>query len=318
VPALLAVIELNFDPLLRIAGMTIRWQTIGVTIGLLVALAVAALMAPDVRGQRPFFQRREPDLRPLFPQAPKVEQAHRFRPLRLDDMLLIIGGIVPGALLMGRAFHGLDYWLFYASQPGKLFDPSVGSLSLLGAVIGGLVTGSYMARVIDAPVRRWADAAAVPLLLALGIGKLAQLLGGSGQGLPFDGGWAVAFTGAGPWVGPSPQMPSHPAQVYEGLWMLAGIPIVLLVAGKRHTPLRVNRLVAWADRTSREGALFAGALGWFLLGRLVVGYTWRDEPIVGGLNVEQTLALISLMLTLLAYGGLHYRSERRRPKDSVA
>jgi prolipoprotein diacylglyceryltransferase len=310
VPALLSVIELNFDPLLRIADMTIRWQTIGVTIGLLVALAVAALMAPDVRGQRPFFQRREPDLRPLFPQAPKVEQAHRFRPLRLDDMLLIIGGIVPGALLMGRAFHGLDYWLFYASQPGKLFDPSVGSLSLLGAVIGGLATGAYMARVIDAPVRRWADAAAVPLLLALGIGKLAQLLGGSGQGLPFDGGWAVAFAGVGPWVSPSPQVPSHPAQVYEGLWMLAGIPIVLLVAGKRHTPLRVNRLVAWADRTSREGALFGGALGWFLLGRLVVGYTWRDEPIVGGLNVEQTLALISMMLALLAYVVLHYRQPR--------
>jgi len=310
VPGLLAVIELNFDPLLRIAGMTIRWQTIGVTIGLLVALAVAALMAPDVRGQRPFFQRREPDLRPLFPQAPKVEQAHRVRPLRLDDMLLIIAGIVPGAVVGGRAFHGLDYWLFYASQPGKLFDPSVGSLSLLGAVIGGLVTGSYMARVIDAPVRRWADAAAVPLLLALGIGKLAQLLGGSGQGLPFDGGWAVAFTGAGPWVSTNPDMPAHPAQVYEGLWMLAGIPIVLLAAGRRHTPLRVNRLVAWADRTAREGALFAGALGWFLLGRLVVGYTWRDEPIVGGLNVEQTLALVSLMLVLLAYGALHYRQPR--------
>ena len=317
-PGLLAVIELNFDPLLRLAGMTIRWQTIGVTIGLLVAFAVAALMAPDVRGQRPFFQRREPDLRPLFPQTPKVEQAHRVRSLRLDDMLLIIAGIVPGAVVGGRAFHGLDYWLFYANQPEKLLDPSVGSLSLLGAVIGGLVTGSYMARVIDAPVRRWADAAAVPLLLALGIGKLAQLLGGSGQGLPFDGGWAVAFTGAGPWVSTSPQMPSHPAQVYEGLWMLAGIPIMLLLAGQRHRPLRVNRWVAWADRTAREGALFAGALGWFLLGRLVVGYTWRDEPIVGGLNVEQTLALIALMLTLLTYGVLHYRSERRRPKDSVA
>jgi prolipoprotein diacylglyceryltransferase len=193
----------------------------------------------------------------------------------------------------------------------------VGSLSLLGAVMGGLVTGSYMARAIDAPARRWADAAAVSLLLALGIGKLAQLLGGSGQGLPFDGGWAVAFTGAGPWVSASPQIPSHPAQVYEGLWMLAGIPIVLLLAGPRHSPLRVSRWVAWADRTAREGALFAGALGWFLLGRLVIGYTWRDEAIVGGLNVEQTLALICLMITLLGYGVLRYRGRQRRADDSV-
>jgi prolipoprotein diacylglyceryltransferase len=316
VPGLLALIELNFDPLFHVAGMTIRWQTIGVTIGLLVALAIAALMAPNVGAQRPFFRRREPDLTPLFPAAPKVEHARRVRTLRLDDMLLILAGIVPGAVVVGRAFHGLDYWSYYANDPGKLFDPSVGSLSLLGAVIGGLATASYVARMIDAPVRRWADAAAVPMLLAIGLGKLAQLLGGSGQGLPFDGSWAVAFTGAGPWVSTNPQMASHPAQVYEGLWMLAGIPIVLLVAGKRHQPLRVNRLVAWADRTAREGALFAGALGWFLLGRLVVGYTWRDEAIVGGLNVEQTLALITMMLALLLYGVTHYRGESRQPRPT--
>ena len=74
-PGIFALIDFDFDPLLHIAGMTIRWQTIGVTIGLLIALALAALMAPDVRSQRPFFRRREPDLRPLFPAAPKVELA---------------------------------------------------------------------------------------------------------------------------------------------------------------------------------------------------------------------------------------------------
>ncbi len=307
----LALIELNFDPLLQLGGLTIRWQTIAVTIGLLVALLVAALMAPDVRSQRPFFRRREPDLRLLFPHAPAVEHARRVHGLRVDDMLLIIAAIVPGAVVGGRLAHALDYWSYYASQPEKMFDPLVGSLSLLGAVLGGLLTATYVARMIDAPVRHWADAAAVPMLLAIGLGKLAQLLGGSGQGLPFDGSWAVAFAGAGPWVSTNPAMPSHPAQVYEGLWMLAGIPIVLLLAGQRFQPLRVNRLVGWADRTAREGALFAGALGWFLLGRLVVGYFWRDDPIVGGLNVEQALALTSLVLIVLAYGIVHLTSGRR-------
>jgi phosphatidylglycerol:prolipoprotein diacylglycerol transferase len=308
------LIELSFDPLFRLGALTIRWQTIGVTLALLVALTVAALMAPDVRAQRPFFRRRDPDLRPLFPAAPKVEQAKPIRRLRLDDMLLITAGIVPGAVVGGRLFHVLDYWSYYSIQPQKMFDPVVGSLSLLGAVLGGLLTASYVARMIEAPVRRWADAAAVPMLLALGLGKLAQLLGGSGQGLPFDGSWALAFVGGGPWVSPNAQIPSHPAQVYEGLWMLIGIPLVLRLAGQRFAPLRVNRLVGWADRTSREGALFAGALGWFLLGRLFIGYTWRDEQIVGGLNVEQTLALISMMVALLVYAAI----ERRRPGIRVA
>ena len=307
----LALIELNFDPLLHLGSLTIRWQTIGVTLGLLLALTVAALMAPDVRSQRPFFRRREPDLRPLFPHAPQVEQVRRVRRLRLDDMLLIVAGIVPGAVLGGRLAHVVDFWSYYAGQPLKIFDPSVGTLSLLGAVLGGLLTGTYVARLVDAPVRRWADAAAVPLLIALGLGKLAQLLGGSGQGLPFDGSWAVAFTGAGPWVSTEPAMPSHPAQVYEGLWMLAGIPVALLLAGRRFQPLRVNRLVGWADRTAREGAVFAGALGWFLLGRLVIGFVWRDEPIVGGFNVEQALALMALILTVLFYGAANLVSVTR-------
>jgi prolipoprotein diacylglyceryltransferase len=308
----LALIELNFDPLLHLGGLTIRWQTLGVTGALLVALAMAALMAPDVSSQRPFFRRREPDQRPLFPHAPKVEHAREIRRLRLDDMLLIVAAIVPGAVVGGRLFHALDFWSYYSSQPLKLFDPLVGTLSLLGAVLGGLFTAAYVARVIGAPVRRWADAAAVPLLLLIGLGKLAQLLGGSGQGLPFDGSWAVAFVGDGPWVSASPAMPAHPSQVYEGLWLLAGIPIVLMLAGRRRRPLQVHRLVGWTDRSVREGALFAGTMAWFLLGRFAVGFTWRDDRVAAGLNVEQALALGALMLAGLVYGMARLNELRRR------
>ena len=298
----IALIELGFDPLLRIGQLTIRWQTIGVTVALLAALAVAALMAPDVSSQRPFFRRRRPDLRPHFPGAPKIGLSgadQSGRRLRLDDMLLIVAGIVPGAVLGGRIAHAIDYLDAYGARPLTLFDPFVGSLSLLGAVLGGLASAVYVARVIDAPARRWADAAAVPLLLALGLGKLAQLLGGSGQGLPFDGPWAVAFAGGGPWVSPNPQLPSHPAQVYEALWLLAGIPAALALAGARHVPLRVNRLVAWADRSAPEGRLFVAALAWFLVGRVLVGSTWRDDPIIGPLNAEQALALVALIVTVI-------------------
>jgi prolipoprotein diacylglyceryltransferase len=299
----LAVLELGFDPLLRIGQLTIRWQTIGVTVALLAALALAALMAPDVSAQRPFFRRRRPDLTPHFPSAPKIDPTgadQSGRRLRLDDMLLIVAGIVPGAVIGGRIVHALDFLGAYVAQPLSLFDPFVGTLSLLGAVLGGLASAVYVARLIGAPVRRWADAAAVPLLLALGLGKLAQLLGGSGQGLPFDGPWAIAFTGAGPWVSTVPQLSAHPAQVYEGLWLLVGIAVVLLLAGARHKPLRVNPLVAWADRSAAEGWLFVNALSWFLLGRLIVGFTWRDEATLGPLNTEQLLALVALIVTQVA------------------
>jgi prolipoprotein diacylglyceryltransferase len=191
----------------------------------------------------------------------------------------------------------------------------VGSLSLLGAVLGGMLGAVYVARLLGAPIGRWASAAAVPMLLVLGLGKIAQLLGGSGQGLPFDGPWAVAFTGPGPWVSLGPDVPSHPAQIYEGLWLLLGIPIVLLLAGRRHKPLRVNPLVAWADRAAPEGRLFMLALGWFLLGRVLIGFTWRDDAVVAGLNAEQLLALAALVfLIALAIPRGASRSPSTRPR----
>jgi prolipoprotein diacylglyceryltransferase len=295
----LAVIEVSFDPLLHIGELTVRWQTIGVTLALLVALAVAALMAPDLSSQRPFFRRpSRPDLAPRFPDAPVIDRSGDVSPgtlLRLDDMVLIIAGIVPGAVVGGRLIHGVVFWEAYAADPARLFDPSVGALSLLGAVLGGLFSAAYVARLIGAPVRRWADAAAVPMLLAIGLGKLAQFLGGSGQGLPFDGPWAVAFTGLGPWVSMNPDIPSHPAQLYEGLWVLLGIPLVLRWSGPRRSSARVNRWVAWASRSVEDGRLFVNALNWFLLGRVIVGFTWRDDPTIGPLNSEQAVALAVLI-----------------------
>ena len=137
------------------------------------------------------------------------------------------------------------------------------------------------------------DAAVVSLLLVLGLGKLAQLLGGSGQGAPFDGAWAVAFAGPGPWVSPLPGVPAHPAQVYEGLWLLAALPAAVLWLGSRRA-LWTRRAADQAVAADRGGGLFVAFLLWFLLGRIVVGFSWRDDAVLGPLNVEQVVAMISI------------------------
>jgi prolipoprotein diacylglyceryltransferase len=266
---LLAVIELSFDPALRIGDLLIRWQTVGVTLALLAGLGAAALI--DGR-------------------------------LRLDDLVFIVLGVVPGAVVGGRVIHGLAFWEAYSSDPTRLLNVSVGSLSLTGAVLGGAVTAIYVARLIGAPVRSWADAAAMPLLLTMGLGKLAQLLGGSGQGAPFDGPWAVAFVGPGPWISPTPDVPAHPAQVYEGLWLLIGIPVILLLA-----IWRSGAGGGIVDRLRAEqgtGRLFVGMVTWFLLGRVIVGFTWRDETTLGRLNIEQAIALAIL---IGVWAGLYIR-----------
>ena len=269
----LAFITLNFDPLLSLGPLAVRWQTIAVTAALLLALAMAALLMR-----------------------------------RIPDLVLILVGIVPGAVVGGRLVHVLDFVGAYAANPISIVDPRVGSLSLLGAVVGGTLSAIYAARLLKGPIARWADLGAIPLLLALGLGKLAQLLGGSGQGAPFDGSWAVAFAGDGPWVSLAPSMPAHPSQVYEGVWLLLGIPIILRLAGRRRSDEDVHPWVAWAVRSAPAGALFLGAVAWFLAGRVIVGFTWRDDSVIGPLNMEQLLALV----LLVAGGGFLWLRHGRR------
>ena len=161
------------------------------------------------------------------------------------------------------------------ADPSQIFDPFVGSLSLTGAVLGGTISAAFVAQ-----DRRRTGAVAGPTprpcrcSSRMGFGKLAQLLGGSGQGLPFDGPWAVAFLGSGPWISADPALPSHPSQVYEGLWALAGIPIVL----------------AWVERPSPavrwrrgQGSLFVGCPGLVPAGphrdRLHVARRTADRPV---------------------------------------
>ena len=57
----------------------------------------------------------------------------------------------------------------------------------------------------------------LPLLFVLAAGKLTMVLGGDGQGVPWDGAWATAYVGPGPWCSLAPEVPSHPSQVYEAL-----------------------------------------------------------------------------------------------------
>jgi prolipoprotein diacylglyceryltransferase len=292
-----AVITLQFDPTLSVAGRLVRWETLALAVVIVVSLALAAWLARRVD-------------RSVDPSAGA--------PLRTDDLLYMVVGALPGAVIGGRILHGLDFAAYYVTvdTPAALLDPARGSLSLLGAVIGGTLTGAYVGWLIGAPLKRWLDVAIVPLLLAIGLGKLANLLGGAGQGAITDVPWAVAFTGGGPWRSLGADLPAHPSQVYEAAWTLAGILLVLLFtlpalwlkmpAALRWRPVteeaaaRALRYNVTVEDLPPPGAmapgfLFGLGLGWWALGRVVVGFTWRDERVLLGLNAEQLAALVVLL-----------------------
>lgn len=257
----IAVITLSFDPVVRLTDdLVVRWSTVALAAAFAVALVVAGIAARRAR-------------------------------LRADDLLSIAVGAVPGAILAGRLGYVAIHPEAFAAGPGTILDPAIGGLELGASVVGGILTATYVAILLAAPIGRWAHLAAVPLLLAIGGGKLAMLLGGGGQGLPTDAAWATAYMGAGPWGSLAPELPSHPAQAYEGIGTVV-VAVVLVLA-----------LAAGAFR-SRDGRLLLIALAGFGLIRAAVSVTWRDPianpPFPAGGWLAVAIAIGSLGLALLA------------------
>ena len=195
----IAVILFDFDPYAQLFGdLTVSWGAIALAGVIAAALLLAGILA-------------------------------RAAGLRADDVVFIAVGIVPGAVIGGRLGYLIVHSSYYGSTPAQLLDPAIGGLELGLAVVGGFVTGAYVASLLGASVGRWLHVAAAPLLFALGAGKLAMVLTGTGQGVPSDAAWATAYLGPGPWGSLVPALPSVPSQALEGIATL-GILAVLTLA----------------------------------------------------------------------------------------
>ena len=274
-PALfVATLVFRFDPLVHLGDRGIRADTLLVGLAAFLALVLTAVLAratpPDRSGRR----------------------------LRSDDLLFIALGVVPGAVIGARLGYGLLHLSYYQADPAALLDPSHGGLELTVGVLAGLATGAYVARLLDAPVGRWAHVAALPILFVIAAGKLAMAVGGSGQGLPLDAPWATAYAGPGPWGSLGPAVPSQPAQLYE-----AGLALLVLVV--------CAGLLAGGRFARRSGRLLIVALAGWMIGRFVIAFTWRDEVVLGPLRAEQLILIVGLVV-LVAIGLVRWRPSPAR------
>ena len=265
-----AVIAFDFDPLLRLGDGVVRWETVAIAASLFAALAIAGVAA-------------------------------RGASLRPDDLLFVVLGIVPGAVLGGRLGYVLLHPGFFLAEPGRILDPGTGSLELTVAVIGGALTGSLVAVLLDGRPGPWLHIAALPTLLALSLGKLATVLGGTGQGMPTSGELATAYLGSGPWGSLGPEIPSIPSQAVEAFAATAVLAIALALS-----------LGPWFRR--RDGRLFLVAIGLWSIARAIVAATWRDPLVLGPLRAEQVIDLI-VAVAAAALIGFVVLSNRRGADD---
>ena len=183
---------------------------------------------------------------------------------------------IPGGMVGSRLVHVIDQLDYYLANPGAIIGGE--GQAIYGAILGGALGAWIGSRVHRLPYARLLDLTAPGLLLAMAIGRVADIINGSTPGSLTDIPWALVYThprSYAPLV-----VPTHPAVVYEIIWDMVVFATVLKLRG----------------RLAPAGSLFMLYLAMYSVGRFFVTFTRDNDPFLFGLYQAHVIALLVLMV----------------------
>jgi prolipoprotein diacylglyceryl transferase len=210
---------------------------------------------------------------------------------------------VPLGIIGARIFH-------VVTHPADYFAPGVDPLSVLyvweggiaifGALIGGAVGAWIGCRVTGVRFWTFADALAPGLLLAQAFGRFGNWFNHELFGLPTDLPWGLEIestNGAFPAGLPDGTL-FHPTFLYEVIWNLLGVAVLLLV--ERHLHRRPGGTLLAIEQGAYRfqwGRLLGLYLVWYGAGR-VVWESIRIDPseIFFGVRTNVWAAVLAFIL----------------------
>jgi phosphatidylglycerol:prolipoprotein diacylglycerol transferase len=186
---------------------------------------------------------------------------------------------------------------YYLTHPLDMIDIRKGGLGIPGAVGGGILAMWVYTRRKKLSLITWLDITAPGLALAQAIGRWGNFFNQELYGAPTNLPWKI-------YIDPVHRLPGfeniayyHPLFLYESLWNLANMAILL----------RLSR--RFSDRL-KTGDIFLGYLVIYPAGRFLLDFLRLDASQVAGINANQTLSAI---VAVVAAGVLIWRHHPSQP-----
>ena len=214
---------------------------------------------------------------------------------------VILGGIIGARiwhiLTPPQTMVELGYTTgYYLTHPLDALAVWQGGLGVPGAVIGGLIAMYIYARRKKLNYLVWLDIVAPALALGQAIGRWGNFVNQELYGGPTDLPWKI-------YIEPQYRLPGfqnveyyHPMFLYESLWNLAIVGILL-----------------WLPRRYQDrllpGDLFLIYLILYPIGRFLLEFMRLETSLVGGFNINQVLMAI---VAIVSAGILIWRHRKRR------
>lgn len=148
-----------------------------------------------------------------------------------DDMLTVLLGVMIGVIVGARLGYVIIYGDgYYWEHPLQIFALQNGGMSFHGGLVGVIIAGFIVSRIIKVPMLSLADIVAVAVPIGLFFGRCANFINGELWGSPTDLPWGVVFENAG-------DEPRHPSQLYEAFLEGIVLFVVLYALARKKEPL---------------------------------------------------------------------------------
>ena len=187
----------------------------------------------------------------------------------------------PSAIAEGRTT------LFYLTHPFDLINIRSGGLGIPGAIIGGAIALFLYTRRHGLEFAEWTDIAAPSLALGQAIGRWGNFFNQELYGAPTNLPWKIYIDPAHRLAGYETQEYYHPLFLYESLWNLANMFLLIWVTRR------------YGERL-KNGDVFLVYLIVYPLGRFLLDFLRLDASMVGGFNVNQTLMAVVAVISAFA------------------
>jgi len=146
--------------------------------------------------------------------------------------------VVPAGLIGARIYHVITDWRRFSDEDrwGDVVRIWEGGLGIPGAIIGGVLAGAVLCRMRGWSLAEMLDIAAPALLAAQAIGRLGNWFNQELFGRPTDLPWGLEIDLANRGEYGSYET-FHPTFLYEALWMLALMGLLLWLDKLRRLPV---------------------------------------------------------------------------------
>ena len=197
--------------------------------------------------------------------------------------------------------QGVTTW-YYLTHPLAAIAIWNGGLGIPGAVIGGIIALYAFSRKHHLVLPVWLDMLSPALALGQAIGRWGNFFNQELYGAPTHLPWAVYIDSQHRLTGFENQATYQPLFLYESIWSLANMALLLWL-GRRF------------EHRLRSGDIFLTYLVVYPVGRFLLEFIRLDSSQIAGLNANQTFMAA---IALISISALIIRHRPHRSQDQPA